>query len=288
MNRYRAAVLALISSLEVAAWPQNASTGALTGTVTDPSGALVQSAKVTATKQATGAQRTVDSHGNGTFLIPLLEPGVYTVSVSASGFEVLLVQAVTVNVGETETVPLKLEIGATSETVSVSSSELLVKTESAELGRVTSTQEIENLPLVSRNYTQIIGLNPGVSAEVTNASALGRGAGSQGTGASGFVTQGGVSNDNNFHLNGIEVNDLQGSGDFSGGIPVPNPDSLQEFKVATGQYDASFGRNAGAQVNVITKSGTNQIHGTLFEFLRNNDLNANDWFRTGRVNREVS
>jgi hypothetical protein len=270
--------LALFFALAMSAWAQNASTGALTGVVKDPSGAVVQSAKVTVISQTTGDTRTTTTRNDGVFLIPLLPPGLYTISVSADGFKLSSVKDVAANVSETETVPINLEVGSLTETVTVSSSELLVKTESAELGRVTSTQEIESLPLVSRNYTQIIGLNPGVSAEVTNASALGRGAGSQGTGSSGFATQGGVANDNNFHMNGVEVDDLQGSGDFSGGIPVPNPDALQEFKVVTGQYDASFGRNAGAQVNVITKGGTNQLHGTLFEFLRNDDLNANDWF----------
>lgn len=278
-QRSLSAAAAVFFLLATSGLAQNASTGAITGSVKDPSGALVPNAKVTVISHATGDQRTAVSGHEGSFIVPLLPPGVYTVNVSATGFKVLSVGDVKVNVTETVTVPIDLEVGATNQTVVVSSSALMIQTESAELGRTTNTQAIETLPLVTRNYTQIIGLNPGVSAEVTNASALGRGTGSQGTGSGGFSSQGGTSNDNNFHMNGIEVNDLQGSGDFSGGIPVPNPDALDEFRVVTGQYDAAYGRNAGAQVNVITKSGTNGLHGSLFEFLRNDDMNANDWFR---------
>src|SRR5215467_8293238 len=127
---------------------------------------------------------------------------------------------------------------------------------------------VEGLPLVTRNYTQILALSPGVSADVNDASALG-------SGTSDFSAHGGVIADNNFQMNGLGVNDL-----FFGviQIPIPNPDAIQEFKVQTGQYDASFGRNAGANVNVVTKGGSSQFHGTVFEFFRNDDLNANNFF----------
>src|SRR5262249_32005057 len=137
---------------------------------------------------------------------------------------------------------------------------------------------VQDLPLVTRNYTQILGLSPGVSGEVNNSASIGRGDSSQSASLGGYSVAGNATNDNNFQMNGTEVNDLIGQGQISGGGPVPNPDSIQEFKVQTGQYDASYGRNAGANVDVVTKSGTNAYHGNVWEYFRNTALNANDYF----------
>ena len=140
---------------------------------------------------------------------------------------------------------------------------------------------VENLPLVTRNYTQIIGLNPGVAQEVNNAADYRKrqvAAKAGIPGAEVFMSQGGTAADNNFEMNGLPINDVQSSRTYSPGVPVPNPDTIQEFKVQTAQYDATSGRNAGADVDVITKGGTNDYHATMFEFFRNEDLNANDWF----------
>ncbi len=139
---------------------------------------------------------------------------------------------------------------------------------------------LENLPLVTRNFTQIIGLNPGVSQEVNNAGSVGRGGGSQEANPAGgsIMSQGATSTDNNFEMNGLTINDTQGSWIYSQGIPAPNPDTIQQFKVQTALYDATSGRNAGANVDLITKAGTNEYHASAFEFFRNEDLNANDWF----------
>jgi hypothetical protein len=137
------------------------------------------------------------------------------------------------------------------------------------------------LPLVTRNFAQIAGLSPGVNAGVFNAGELGLGgiALSQiASSGDGIFVHGARSYDNNWQLDGISVSDVQSSGAGSGGIPLPNPDALQEFKVQTGLYDASYGRYGGANVSVITKSGTNAFHGTIFEFFRNDVLNANDYF----------
>jgi hypothetical protein len=143
---------------------------------------------------------------------------------------------------------------------------------------VTSGEVLNSLPLVTRNYTQIIALNPGVASEVTDASAVGKGGNGSIETGSAVVAHGVSGQDNNYQMNGVEINDLQSSGHFSGGIAVPNPDAIQEFKVQTGQYDASYGRNAGANVDVVTRGGGNAFHGTVFEFLRNEDLNANGFF----------
>lgn len=276
--RFGFLLVLMVTTVASLATAQNASTGAISCSVADPSGAVVSNAKVTVTNEATGELRRVASHANGTALISLLPPGSYSVSVSAPGFKVVDVNKVTVTVTETVNVPVRLEVGAANQTVTVTASELQVNTESAELGTVTSRAMISNLPLVTRNYTQIIALNPGISAEISNAGELGKGSSSYGASTGGFSAQGGNTNDNNFQMNGVTVSDTFASAQFSGGIAVPNPDTLQEFKVLTGQYDASYGRNAGANVNVVTRGGSNSMHGSVFEYFRNDVLNANEYF----------
>jgi Carboxypeptidase regulatory-like domain/TonB-dependent Receptor Plug Domain len=256
------------------AWAQTADTGAIAGTVTDATGAVVPQAQLKATNRATGEARSASSAQNGSYSIPFLPPGTYSVDVSKDGFKTLTFSSVHVIVTETETLNAPLAVGAVTERVTVTSEAEQLQTTSSALGRVTNEEMVGTLPLVTRNYTQIIGLNAGVSAEVTNATALGRGNGGQ----SNFSSSGTPTKGNNYQMDGVAVDDLQNSGDFSGGIAVPDPDTIQEFKVQISQYDATYGRNAGANVNVITKGGTNVFHGTLFEYLRNEDLNANDFF----------
>ena len=260
-----------------AAFGQTASTGALAGAVLDPSGAVIGGARVTATNVGTDQKRFVTSAADGNYAIPLLPPGTYQVSVTHPGFKTATVDSIPVVVSETATINVSLEIGTETQTVEVRSAAAQLQTETAQLGSVTSSEMISSLPLVSRNFTQIIGLNPGISAEPNNAGDLGHGSGSLAGGSTGFSAHGSATNDNNFQMNGVEMNDTMGSLTNSGGIAVPNPDSWQEFKVLTGQYDASYGRNSGANVNIVTKGGTNQLHGLLFEYLRNDDLNANIW-----------
>jgi hypothetical protein len=278
MTRRYLPVLLLLSVFLLPAAAQNASTGAISGVVRDPSGAVVANAEVTVANVATGDERTGLSQSNGEFSIQFLPPGIYSMQVRMSGFRMWATKNVTVVVTETAVVNVRLQVGVISQSVDVAGAASEVQTESAELGSVTDSREIESLPLVSRNYLQIIGLNPGVSAEITNAGDLGRGNSSLASAGDGFSANGSTTNDNNFQMNGIEVNDNFGAGLFTGGLPVPNPDTLEEFKVLTGQYDAANGRNGGAVVDVLTKTGTNAIHGSVFEFFRNDDLNANEWF----------
>jgi len=257
---------------------QTASTGALTGTVTDPTGAVVTGAKVTATNESTAESRSAVSDSEGNYRVPLLPPGHYRLEISNTGFKTTTLPDVPVVVTETSRLNVQLEIGAMTESVQVQATEELVQTDSSARGRVVDGTAIVNLPLVSRNYTQIIGLSPGVTAQVTNASELGRGSGGLGGTGVGFYAHGDRSYDNSFQMNGLGVNDVFQQGTTSGGVPIPNPDTIQEFKVQTGQYDAAFGRNAGANVNVVTRGGGNQFHGTAFEFFRNSALNANNFF----------
>ena len=266
----------IVVSLTAAGFAQTASTGAITGTITDPKGAVVAGATVSAIDVTTGEKRSSVSSGQGLYLVPLLLPSSYRVEVTKSGFKVAVSEGIPVHITETTTVNVQLEIGAERQTVTVSANAELLKTEQSALGNVVDQGEVAALPLVTRNYSQILGLSPGVSMENFNAGDIGRGAVD-----ANFVTGGGASSDNNFQMNGVEINDLQSSGHFSGGVATPNPDSIQEFKVQTSQYDASYGRNAGANVDVLTKSGTNSWHGNVWEYFRNEDLNANDFFRNG-------
>ena len=259
---------------------QTGGTGAVTGVITDPTGALVVGAQVKVTAVATGSVQSTKTDGHGEFRVPLLQPGQYRVDVTKQGFKSAASPDVQVVVAETTVQNIPMQTGEVSDTVTVASSAEELQTESSQLGRVTDAEMVENLPLVTRNYTQVVALNPGVAQEVNNAGQEGRGGGSEpGNPAGGsIISQGGTSVDNNFEMNGLPVNDIQSSAGFTAGIPVPNPDAIQEFKVQTTLFDATSGRDAGADVDVITRGGTNQVHGTFFEFLRNEDLNANDWF----------
>lgn len=272
------AVFSLLSWVMPAGLAQSASTGAVSGTVTDAANAVVVGARITATNQATGEKRTVDSGHAGAYLLPFLSPGKYSVEAAAKGFKQAKYPDVSVVVTETVKLDIQLAVGATQEVVTVVSQGAQLQTESTSLGQVTSGEILNSLPLVSRNYTQIIALNPGVASEVTDASAVGKGGNGSVETGSAVVAHGVSGQDNNYQMNGVEINDLQSSGHFSGGIAIPNPDSIQEFKVQTGLYDASYGRNAGANVDVVTKGGSNAFHGTIFEYLRNEALNANDFF----------
>src|SRR6266852_8407087 len=216
--------------------------------------------------------QAVSSAANGSYLVALLLPGPYEVEVAQIGFKPAQYTHVRLLVAEVATLNVRLEIGAMSEQVTVEAATEQLQTRSSTLGRVTDGEQVRALPLVTRNYTQIVALNPGVAADVTDAGAIG-------TGFNAPVSNGGTVMDNNFQMNGVGINDLQSSGGISGNIAIPSPDTIQEFKVQTGQYDAAFGRNAGANVDVITKSGTKDFHGALWEFFRNDVLNANSFFR---------
>src|SRR5262249_26259328 len=256
---------------------QNASTGALAGEITDPTRAVVPDVKVTVINEATGEKRAVMSQRDGSYSVPLLPPGSYRVEFSRAGFKASVKSGLQINVTETARLNVQLAVGAVQEEVTVTAEAQLMQTESSTLGTVTTGEQITSLPLVSRNYTQIVALNPGVAANVTDSRDLGRGNG--GNGGIPIVSNGVSLNDNNVQMNGIGINDLQSSGCFIGGVAIPNPDTIEEFKVQTGQYDAAYGRNAGANLNLVTKGGSKEFHGALWEFLRNDALNANTFFR---------
>jgi len=260
---------------------QTASTGALTGFALDPSGAVLPGVVLQLTIEDGSEARSATSDNDGRFGFLLLRPGTYELQASKVDFRSLSQGDIHVHVAETLRLELHLELATRVELTQVSSHPLMVQLNTSALGRIANQDTVSGLPLATRNFAQLAGLSPGVIVGVYNAGELGTGgtALSQiGQSNDGIFVHGARSYDNNWQLDGISVSDVQGSGAISGGIPIPNPDTLEEFKVQTGLYDAAFGLAAGANVSVITKTGTNQYHGTVFEFLRNDILNANDFF----------
>jgi len=266
---------------------QTSATGAVTGIVLDPSGAVVPNVSVQISKESGGVTQSTSSNESGWFAIQLLPPGMYRLQVGKTDFKTLIISDLHVYVTETLRLELQLQLAAHVERSQVSANSQMLQTDSAGLGRIVNEGAVAGLPLATRNFAQIIGLSPGVSVGVYNAGELGLGGIAQSQIAAsndGVYVHGARSYDNNYQLDGISVSDVQGSASGSGGIPIPNPDSVQEFKVQTALYDAGFGRYGGANVSLVTKTGGDNFHGTVFEFLRNEFLNANDFFlnKTGR------
>jgi hypothetical protein len=255
---------------------QSAGTSGLAGTVKDPSGASIPNVTVTATSITTGQARTTTTGADGAYRFSLLQPGDYKVRFAANGFKTSEVALVTLNVTETPQVDRTLEVGAQSEQVTVSATAEELQTQSSTLGTTVDSKAVVELPLSSRNYTQIVGLSAGVNGGVNNATSFGKG-------TQDYSVNGADPGQNNYQMDGVAINNSANSGSSNdsgiyAGIGIPNPDAIQEFKIQTSTYDASYGRNPGANVNVVTKTGTNQFHGGVFEFLRNADLNANSFF----------
>ena len=254
---------------------QSATTGALTGTVTDPSGAVISNATVTATNAGTGQSRTAATDANGSYMLSLLPPGNYRITFSASGFNTAEVPSITIDVTATSVLNRTLALGSQSQQVTVEANTETIQTQNATVGSLVSGNTVTSLPLSTRNFTQVIDLSPGVVANVSTATAIGNG-------TQDINVNGSGSDQNTYLMDGVIVTNY-GSGGAAqsgsyAGIPIPNPDSIQEFKVQTSQYDAAYGENPGANVNVVTKSGTNTFHGSVWEFNRNNLFNANDFF----------
>ena len=253
-------------------------TGQITGLVSDNSGAVVPGVTVEVTNQATGFTRNAVSELDGVYTIPLLNPGVYEVKASLTGFRTTLHGGVEVAVNGTARVDLQLQVGTVSEQVTVQGSSPLVETKNATLGVVIDQKKVVDLPLNGRNFTQLGTLTPGV---VAPPSSLGGADGNATPGGFGNVTGGfnvnGMRNQsNNFLLDGSPNNDS-----FNTGFVLrPPPDAIQEFKILTHSYDAEYGRNAGSVVNVVTRSGANDWHGGAWEFNRDDSRQATNYFAT--------
>ncbi len=269
-----ALLVVLFSASRVAA--QSAGTGALTGTVTDQSGKSVPNATVTITNSGTNQERSTTTGADGVYKFSLLSPGTYRVRFAAAGFKSAEVSGVAIDVTETPLLDKILEVGAVTQTVTVESNVETLQTQTSTLGTTVTGSQINALPMANRNYTEILGLSAGTSGSPENATTLGKG-------TQDISVNGNDPGQNNFQMDGVAIDNIanRGSaGDFGiyAGIGIPNPDAIEEFKVQTSTYDASYGRNPGANVNVVTKSGTNSFHGSAFEFTRDSILNASDFF----------
>jgi len=281
---HRQVLLATTMALLSCSWlrGQTASSGALIGVALDPTGLVLPATVVRLVNQDTGMVETASSDDEGRFHFLLLSPGSYEVQAHSSGRGTLIGRTlINVSVADVAHVELHLRLETISQSVNVSAQRPAVQTDSSAVGKIVNEKAVSTLPLVTRNFAQIASLSPGISSGVYNAGELGLGgiALSQiAKSNDGIYVHGARSYDNNFQVDGISVSDVQGSASGSGGIPLPNPDSLQEFKVQTGLYDAAYGRYGGANISVITRTGGNAFHGTAFEFLRNEAINANDFF----------
>jgi len=269
----RTAVLALCA---LPMHGQTADTGAIAGTVSDSSGALIPRAAVVINSQGTGEKRDLDTDGEGNFSVQFLPPGKYDLTVRTAGFEPFLLNGVQVQITEVSRLKIQLALSGAKQQIVVSAAPPLLQTENATLGRVIDHEAVVGLPLVDRNYTEILGLTAGANTDIVDATQLG--AGSQEIRANGAR-----SGDNNFMLNGVDANSYSSNitevTPFgAAGIAIPAPDTVQEFKVQTSLYDAQYGRGAGANVNVETKSGTADLHGNAYYFGRNEALDANNFF----------
>src|SRR5260221_6630785 len=241
--------------------------GTITGEVRDSSGALIPGATLTVVNKATNATRTTVSNAVGLFDFPALPRGTYTVKSELEGFKPAT-RDLELQVQQTARVNFTLELGAINETATVTGVSPLVETSNATVGTVIENRRIVELPLNGRNYLQLVALSPNVSAEFADAGQAGSRQG--GTRANQQLSISGQRREFNYYtLDGVDNTDVN----FNTYIFLPSVDALEEFKVQTGVYSAEFGREA-SQVNVVTKSGTNKLHGTVFEFHRDDALDA--------------
>src|SRR4026209_660773 len=254
--------------------------GTILGTVTDSSGSVIPGAKVTIVNEGTGLTRTLQADTRGEFPAPSLPTGHYTVIAELTGFKTLTLSNIELGVDQRARIDLKLEVGAMTESVSVEATSPLLQTSSSELGTTVTTAQIEALPLNGRNFVNLTRTLPGVLRGIPGANIDGAGSLAWRASAS-FPANGQRTRDNNFMLDGVDNNETW----LQTVVIFPSVDALDEFKLQTSTYSAEFGRSLGGVVNLQIKSGTNTLHGSGFEFHRNDAFDANNFFnnRAGRA-----
>src|SRR5579863_1748232 len=266
------ATVILVTLLVVGSAYSQGVTGRIQGSVFDPTHATVPGATVSAKNQDTDYQVQVTTAQSGDYVVPNLPPGKYTVTVSAPGFKQALSKNVTVIVDGLTTVNFDLQIGSRTEMVQVDSSAQMVDTQTSSMGNDLTTREVESLPLFGRVYSQLVQVMPGAVNTGIGASAES----GSGVGANGSITasvNGIVYQETTFTLDGVSDMELENA--FQN--VTPPMDDIEEVKVSGNNSSADVGTYGGAQVNAMIKSGTNQLHGSAFEFFRNQDMNANSW-----------
>jgi hypothetical protein len=251
----------------------------LYGNVSDPSGAAIPGATITATNVATGIATKTTTDAAGNYILPSLPPAAYNITVEKAGFKTTVISAVTLLVDQKARVDAQLQVGTVTTTVQVSGAAPLVDTKTASVGTVVGEQDVVDLPLNERRITTLAVLVPGTIDMRGYGGAAGI------TGGSPFsedtYTAGGVRDSSNTLL----LDGLESRAWSTGGFALePPPDAVQEFKIQTNIYDAAFGKTAGSTMNLVTKSGSNQLHGDAYEFLRNDDIDARNFFATNQTN----
>src|SRR3954447_2960589 len=252
------------------------STAELSGTVTDATGATVANVKVTATNAGTNIERSTNTDSTGRYIIPLLPPGDYVLTAEASGFRKSVQRGITLQVNQQASIDISLQLGQVSESVEVTAQAPLLQSEASNLGTVVSEKLVGQLPLNGRNFIQLAVLSPGVT---------GVGFAASGTIMSGtrpddkrpgseIFSNGNREGDNNFLFDGVDDNERL----TLSVVLRPAVEGVREFKIQTNLYSADIGRNSGAVIDVISKSGTNQLHGSAFEFIRNSAVDSRTYF----------
>ncbi|HEY0457703.1 MAG TPA: TonB-dependent receptor [Pyrinomonadaceae bacterium] len=261
--------IALILLLAVSALTRTQTTGRIAGTVKDQQNALIVGADIAALNQANGEARTAVTDESGNFVVAFLTPGVYRVRIEAGGYNVFTLENVTVRLTETTTINATLGVaGVVTDPITVRTDAPLIKIDNPTLGQLVDGQTAAALPLATRNFTQLFALAPGTSAFLTDNTVVGRN-------PANVSASGARPSQNNFQINGIDSNFGFAS---SRSIADPAPESIDEFKIQTSSYDASFGRAGGANVQIVTRSGTNNLRGTIYDYFADTSLNANNPF----------
>jgi hypothetical protein len=262
----------ILSFLFVAsAYSQGTQTGGITGVVSDPHGGVVSGATVDIISESTGKSlRTVTTRGDGGFSATLLPPGKYSLEITAANFKKAIVTGVEVRINDTTRQDVALELGKIEETVNVEASPSLINPASAQTGQPLDSQTITRLPLASPNILFLLSLSSGTGSEPVDVRSAGRG-------NVDVNVNGQRTSNNSVTLDGVNVNDFNLA--HFDTIPLPNPNTIQDFKVATSLYDASSGSKGGGALGLVLKSGTKDFHGELYWSHRNDALNANEFFR---------
>ncbi len=246
--------------------------GRILGRVSDPSGAVLSGAKILATNDATGVSHDTLSNDSGDYVFPDLPVGTYSLTFDLTGFKKAVRHGIALDVNQVITLNLTMQLGGAQEVVDVTSEAPLVETSSTQLGAVVNNRSVNELPLNARDSYQFLQLQPGVQSQLGSSGGTFYGSDSAGS----VSVNGGRDRANNFSVNGGDANDQFVN------LPTiqPTPDAIEEFRVISNTFDAEYGRNSGAVVNVVTKSGTNQWHGNVYEYFRNKVLNAQGYFNT--------
>lgn len=285
LGRNRLAVITMMIALAASASRGDVE-GKITGTVKDQTNALIPGAAVTALNTATGVKQTTRTDDQGTYSFPVLPVGLYEIDVSADGFKPSRTQGVTININAALNIDITLQVSEQNETLTVTENGARVETSDTELGQVIDSKQVTSIPLNGRSYTDLFAMQVGVTPLTTSGAGNSTSGGGFGTvpvagnGDTGqFSINGQRESANGFTLNGISVQETVGQ---QAGI-IPNLDSISEFRILTGNADAEYGNYSGGLISVVTKSGGNQLHGDLFEFLRNTGLDARGFFDPTRA-----